>query len=67
MAVRGNGTTHASRHNGHGPSLGHPRFAIPTNRCVRGQPVKGKVAPWFLKVALSKPIYKRRPPLERVA
>jgi len=46
-----------------GKSLGHrsrSRFAIPTNRCVRGQPIKGQIAPWYLKHALSRPAYKRR-------
>jgi len=36
------------------------RFAIPTNRCVRGQPIKGNTAPWFLKHYGSRPKYKRR-------
>ena len=36
------------------------RFAVPINRCVRGMPVKGNMAPWFLKHALSRPEYKRR-------
>ncbi len=60
MAAKPNGsaTTHVSRHNGHGPSMGHPRFAIPTNRCVKGQPVKGQTAPWFLKRWGSRPVYK---------
>ncbi len=53
-------TTHVSRHNGHGPKAPRQRFAVKQNRCVRGQPIKGKTAPWFLKYPLSRPESKRR-------
>lgn len=38
---------------------GRPPFAIPTTGLVRGAAIKAKVAPWFLKRALSRPEHKR--------
>lgn len=54
------GTTHTSRHNGHGHKVARSRFAIPTVGHVRGQPEHGKSAPWWLKHWGSRPTYKQR-------
>lgn len=69
MATKGThqGTTHQSRHSGHGPKIRRTRFAIPTTGRQRGVPIKGHFEPWYLKRALSKPEDKRIRPLEAAA
>ncbi len=55
MACKGSATTHNSRHNGHGPRVSRPRYAIATTGLVRGAPLKSKrVAPWYLKAWASR-------------
>ena len=44
--VKGNATTHSSKHNGHGQTIPHRKFATPVG-LVRGE-VRGNVAPWYL-------------------
>lgn len=61
------GTTHSSKHNGHGRKEPRMRFAIKSTGLVRGEPTKGKTAPWFLRQWGSRPASKRPAPLEMVA
>lgn len=44
--TKGNATTHSSKHNGHGQTIPHRKFAVPigTPRGVGA----GNVAPWYL-------------------
>ena len=60
------GTTHQSRHNGHGQRIPRSRFAIKMTGHPVGVPTHGKNSPWYLKGWRSKPQKPARM-LERVA
>lgn len=61
MAATYTGTTHSSRHNGHGRREPRMRFAIKSTGLVRGQAIKSKTAPWFLRQWGSRPAHKLAP------
>lgn len=61
------GTTHSSPHNGHGQTVARQRFAIKSTGLVRGERVKGKTAPWFLRSWGSRPAWKLPPALSMAA
>lgn len=46
MAVKGNATTHSSRHSGHGQTIPRRKFAVAVGT-PRGE-VRGNMSPWFL-------------------